>query len=164
MISAAVDTNVLAYAEGTNGGAKQQAALDLLRSLPPEYTLLPAQALGELFNVLVKKAGWSRADAQRAVLTWGDAFPLIETSSSVVLAAMDLASDHQLSIWDAIVLSAAADGGCRLLLSEDLQDGFTWSGVTVTNPFATSRHPLLDALCGTGPSRAHAAPAPLKSV
>jgi predicted nucleic acid-binding protein len=35
---------------------------------------------------------------------------------------------------------------CRLLLSEDLQEGFTWRGVTVTNPFAKSRHPLLDAL------------------
>ena len=150
MISAAIDTNILAYAEGTNGGAKQEAALDLLRSLPPEYTLLPAQTLGELFNVLVKKARWSRADAQRAVLTWGDAFPLIETSSSVVLAAMDLASDHQLGIWDAIVLSAAADADCRLLLSEDLQDGFTWSGVTVANPFAASRHPLLNALCSEG--------------
>jgi predicted nucleic acid-binding protein len=154
LISVAVDTNVLAYAEGTNGGPKRRAALDLLRALPAESTLLPAQTLGELFNVLVKKAHRTRADAQRAVLAWGDAFPLIETSSNVVLTAMDLASGHQMGIWDAIVLSAAADGGCRLLLSEDLQDGFTWSGVTVTNPFAAPRHPLLDALCRSGPSGA----------
>ena len=152
MISIAVDTNVLAYAEGTNGESKQQAALDLLRALPAESTLLPAQTLAELFNVLVKKARRSRADAKRAVLDWGDAFPIIETSASVVLAATDLASNHQMGIWDAIVLSAAADGGCRLLLSEDLQDGFTWSGVTVTNPFAAPHHPLLDALCRSGPS------------
>ena len=146
MISVAVDTNVLAYAEGTNGESKRSAALALLQKLPPESTLLPAQTLGELYNVLVRKARWSRADAERAVLGWGDAFPLIETSSGVVLAAMNLASDHQLGIWDAIVLSAAADAGCRLLLSEDLQEGFTWSGVTVTNPFSPSRHALLDAM------------------
>ena len=79
-------------------------------------------------------------------MSWGDSFPLIETSASVSLAAMMLANDHQLGIWDAIILAAAADAGCRLLLSEDLQDGFTWSGVTVTNPFAAKRHPLLDAL------------------
>jgi len=147
MISVAVDTSVLAYAEGTNGAPKQQVALDLLSALPPESTLLPAQTLGELFNVLVKKAHRSHADAQRAVLAWGDAFPLIETSSDVMLAATNLASDHQLGIWDAIVLAAAADAGCRLLLSEDLQDGFTWGGVTIANPFATTRHPLLNALC-----------------
>jgi predicted nucleic acid-binding protein len=149
MVAVAVDTNVLAYAEGVNGEASRTAALDLLQTLRPDSTLLPAQALGELFNVLVRKARWSRGDAQRAVLGWGDAFPLIETSSGVMLAAMDLASDHQLGIWDAIILSAAADAGCRLLLSEDLQDGFTWGGVTVVNPFAPPRHPLLDALLST---------------
>jgi predicted nucleic acid-binding protein len=55
---------------------------------------------------------------------------------------------HQLAFWDAIVLSAAADANCRVLLSEDLQDGFTWSGVTVVNPFAATPHPLLDAALG----------------
>jgi len=146
LVTLALDTNILVYAEDVNGPAMKRAALDLLDKLPPETTMVPAQTLGELFNVLVKKARRSRRDAERAVLAWGDAFPLIETSSSVVLAAMMLANDHQLGIWDAVILAAAADAGCRLLLSEDLQNGFTWSGVTVTNPFAPARHPLLEAL------------------
>lgn len=54
--------------------------------------------------------------------------------------------DHRLGWWDAVVLSAAADARCRLLLSEDLQEGFTWGGVTVTNPFSSSCHPLLQAM------------------
>ena len=62
---------------------------------------------------------------------------------------MDLAVHHVLSIWDAVILSAAAAAGCRLLLSEDLQDGFTWNGVTVVNPFPGRRHPLLAALQAT---------------
>jgi hypothetical protein len=33
-----------------------------------------------------------------------------------------------------------------LALSEDMQDGFSWRGVTVVNPFASKRHPLLDGL------------------
>jgi hypothetical protein len=44
------------------------------------------------------------------------------------------------------MISAAAEGGCRLLLSEDLQDGFSWRGVTIANPFAAEQHPLLVAL------------------
>lgn len=145
-MNVAVDSNVLAYAEGVNGAQNQQAAIALLRVLPPESTLVPVQALGELFAVLVRKARRSRADAAAAVLSWGDAFPLIETSNEILLAATDLAQSHQLGIWDAVMLSAAADARCRLLLSEDLQEGFTWHGVTVTNPFSSSRHPLLDAL------------------
>jgi len=145
-MNVAVDSNILAYAEGVNGSRNKAAALALLRALPPESTLVPVQALGELFTVLVRKAGKSRADAAAAVLSWGDAFPLVETSNDVLLAATDLAGAHQLSLWDAVMLSAAADARCRLLLSEDLQDGFTWRGVTVANPFAPRRHPLLEAL------------------
>ena len=62
--------------------------------------------------------------------------------------AADPATDHHFGIWDATILSAASQTGCRLLLSEDLQDGFTWGGVTVVNPFASPRHALLDALLG----------------
>ncbi len=29
----------------------------------------------------------------------------------------DLATDHRLGIWDAVIFSSAAEGGCRLLLS-----------------------------------------------
>ncbi|MCA7120267.1 MAG: hypothetical protein LGL72_12845 [Acidibrevibacterium sp.] len=39
-----------------------------------------------------------------------------------------------------------SQAGCRLLLSEDLQEGFTWAGVTVVNPFSSPRHALLNAL------------------
>lgn len=77
-----------------------------------------------------------------------DAFTPIETSAGVMFAAADLAVDHQFGIWDAVILAAAAAAGCRLLLSADMHEGFTWRGVTVTNPFAPARHELLAALFG----------------
>lgn len=147
----ALDTNILAYAEGVNGAAMKETALELAEKLPEGAALLPVQTLGELFNLLVRKAGRAPAKARRAILNWQDAYPLIETSGEVMLAAADLATDHQLSIWDAVILSAAAEAGCRLLLSEDLQEGFTWKGVTVTNPFATPKHELLAALLAANP-------------
>jgi|SRR5882724_5953704 len=145
----ALDTNVLAYAEGVNGSASKKAALAIIEKLPPTSTFLPVQVLGELFHVLVRKAGRSRERARIAILDWQDAFPLIETSPAVLLTATDLAAHHHLSIWDSVILSAAATAGCRLLLSEDLQSGFTWNGVTVTNPFLQSRHELLEGLIGS---------------
>lgn len=144
----ALDTNVLAYAEGVNGDAMKQVALALVQKLPDGATVVPAQTLGELFNVLVRKAGRAPASARSAILSWSDAFTPIETSPAVMLAAADLAVDHRFGIWDAVILAAAAAAGCRLLLSEDLHEGFTWRGVTVTNPFAASRHVLLAALLG----------------
>jgi len=114
--------------------------------LPPEAVVLPVQTLGELFNVLVRKAKRRPARARTAVLSWRDAYPLIETSATVMVNATDLASDHGLTIWDSVVLAASAEAECRLLLSEDLQEGFTWRGVTVTNPLVPTFHPLLAAL------------------
>jgi predicted nucleic acid-binding protein len=145
-VRVALDTNVLAYAEGISGTERRDAALALIRKLPQAAGVIPIQVLGELFNVLVRKAGKSRREARDALLGWRDAFSVVETSSEAMLAAADLAMDHQLGIWDAVILSAAAQGGCRLLLSENLQEGFTWAGATVVNPFASPRHALLQAL------------------
>lgn len=142
----ALDTNVLAYAEGVNGLDQRDLALDLVHRLPQETTVIPVQVLGELFNVLVRKAGKSQSDARDALMSWRDTFPVIETSSEVMLTAIDLATDHRFGIWDAVILSAASQAGCRLLLSEDLQEGFTWAGITVVNPFSPTRHALLNAL------------------
>ena len=142
----ALDTNILAYAEGVNGSAMKRVALEFVRKLPEGAVLLPVQVLGELFSLLVRKAGRPPASVRRAILSWQDAFPLIETSAAVMLAAADLATDHQLAIWDAVILAAGAEAGCRLLLTEDLQEGFTWKGITVTNPFSTHRNELLAAL------------------
>jgi len=129
----------------------KQTALELVQKLPEGAAFLPVQTLGELFNLLVRKAGRAPARARRAILSWQDAFPLIETSAEVMFAAADLATDHQLNIWDAVILSAGAEAGCRLLLSEDLQEGFTWRGITVTHPFSTPQHELLAALLAAAP-------------
>lgn len=139
----ALDTNILAYAEGVNGASRKIDALDLIRRLPAGSSLLPVQTLGELFQLLVRKASRTPAQARAAILGWRDAFQLIETSEAVIVGAAELAATHRFRFWDGVVLAAAAEGGCRLLLSEDLQEGFTWNSVTVTNPFGVSPHPLL---------------------
>jgi predicted nucleic acid-binding protein len=118
----------------------------LLQRLPEEAAVIPVQALGELYNVLVRKAGWAGGRARAAILGWREAFALIDTTEAVLISALDLATDHRLGIWDSIMISAASQNGCRLLLSEDLQQGFSWGGVTVINPFSAYPHPLLETL------------------
>lgn len=142
----ALDTNVMAYAEGVGDSERCRIARDWIERLPPESVLLPAQTTGELYRVLVSKAGRSAQDARGAILEWTDAFELADSTVDAFQAAMDLAVDHQLRIWDGLILAVAAENHCRLLLSEDFQDGFTWHATTVTNPFAATPHPLLTAL------------------
>jgi predicted nucleic acid-binding protein len=78
----ALDTNVLAYVEGVNGESRQRPAIDLVQGLAKSETLVPAQALGELYNVLVRKSGWTGDRARAAIMTWRDAFPLAPTTAA----------------------------------------------------------------------------------
>lgn len=142
----ALDTNILVYAEGINDNARQDAALAIVRRVSGVEMYVPAQVLGELFHVLVHKARWPAETARSSVLAWRDSFSPIETTQAVLLSAMDIAVDHRFRIWDAVIVAAAAEAGCRLLLSEDMHDGFVWRGMTIVNPFATKRHPLLEAV------------------
>jgi predicted nucleic acid-binding protein len=47
-----------------------------------------------------------------------------------------------------MILAAASEARCRLLLSEDMRDGLAWRGVTITNPLTDSPHPLLARALG----------------
>lgn len=135
----ALDTNVIAYAEGVNGEDRKAAALRILDDFAEHEVMVPVQALGELFVVLTRKAKRDAADARSAVLGWSDSFALIDTTPEVILEAMEVVTAHRLGFWDSVMLAAAAQASCRILLSEDMQDGFTWRGVTVRNPFSASK-------------------------
>lgn len=146
MVRIALDTNILAYAEGVGDTRRCKGARALVARLPGHLVVVPAQVLGELHRVLVGKVGRPPAEARTAILSWADAFDVADSTFGAMRAALDLAADHRMPIWDALILSVAADQKSRLLLSEDLQHGFTWRGLTVLNPFQTPQHALLTAV------------------
>lgn len=131
----ALDTNLLAYAEGVNEDREKLAAIEVLNAYEAHDVLVPAQVLAEPFSVLVRKLRLHPEEARLRVLRWSDLYPVIGTDWPVLRAAMVLTSTHKLRSWDAIVFASAAEAGCDLLLSEDLQYGFNWRGVAVRNPF-----------------------------
>lgn len=143
---AALDTNLLVYAEGFGDPARVGATRQLLARLSDADLVVPLQCLGELFRVLTGKAGRSAPQAQEAVLGWLDAYQVVETNASSWRGAMDLCVAHQLASWDALVLNVAAEAGARLLLTEDLNPGFSWRGVQVVNPLQHPADPLLNQL------------------
>ena len=134
--SIAIDTNVLAYGECVGvdrGHPKQILALQVLARF--EHLIVPSQVLFELAHLLNRKTGRSRTEANATVLNYSKLFTLAPTTASVTIKALNLSTRHHLQIFDAVIIAATADAGCRYLLSEDLQSGSTISGVTIINPF-----------------------------
>jgi predicted nucleic acid-binding protein len=62
-------------------------------------------------------------------------FPVQETTTGLVHAAMTARDRFQLSYWDAAIIEAGRALGCEVVLSEDLSDGTDYGGVLVQNPF-----------------------------
>lgn len=142
----ALDTNILAYAEGIGDDERCEKALLLIERLPGDIVLLPAQTLGELYRVLNGKAKRNAEETHSAILNWADSFEVADSTWFSFQSAFDLSTYHDLQIWDALILSVAAENRCRFLLSEDFQNGFTWKGVTIVNPFAQPLNPVFESI------------------
>lgn len=141
-----LDTNVLAYFAGVDrapgDGHKIGRARELVGTLAVDAELVvPVQALGELFVVL-QRAGASRVEARDIILAFQQDFTVAATAETTLLSALDLAAEHQFQIWDALIINAAADAGCTILLTEDMQHGFIWRGVKLFDPFGPDSLPL----------------------
>jgi len=144
---AAVDTNILLYAQGAgvDGDARHELALDCLARLRPASVHLPLQVLGEFHRVLTRKYRFKVEAAADAVQRWSAIYPTLDTTRPAFDAALTLSVDHGLPTWDALILAVAAEHRCAVLISEDMPHGFVWRGVCVVNPFAAEVHPRLAA-------------------
>jgi predicted nucleic acid-binding protein len=137
----ALDTNILAYAEGVRKVDGDDAKMALARALITELEIsdhemcIPAQVLAELHHVLRRKARLEPKDASARVNRYAESNRVAPTDQQLIDAAFVLANEHGLQTYDAIILAAAAQEGCSILYSEDMQHGFEWNGAMVINPF-----------------------------
>jgi len=133
-----VDTNVLLYAYDASAGERHEHALALVARLGRARDgALSVQVLQEFYVNAVGKIARRLSPEQardrlRALRRWTIHSPMAED----VLRAAALSEDHRISFWDAMIVTSAAELGCRRLWSEDLTDGQLIAGVRIINPFA----------------------------
>lgn len=142
----ALDSNILAYAAGLDDLDRQTLAQGIIARIGTRDLVVPQQVAGELYNVLLRKGRHPAAAAVRIVAGWTGLVGSTPSSPAAFADALDLASAHKFQIWDALIVCTAAEAGCDVLLSEDMQHGFQYRGLTIVNPFAETPHPRLRAL------------------
>ncbi|HWZ71290.1 MAG TPA: PIN domain-containing protein [Casimicrobiaceae bacterium] len=135
-----VDTNLLVYARDAGEPVKQARAAAWLEFLWQEQLgRTSMQVLSEYYVTLTRKLTPGIASAEAwddvsALLTWRPQ----AIDEAVLRRGHEIEQKHRLSWWDSLIVAAAAAQGCALLLSEDLQDGGAYAGVTVRSPFTLS--------------------------
>lgn len=130
-----LDANVLLYACSMAAAdrTKKQRAQALMLDAP---FALSAQVLQEFVdNALRKRSlGITEAGIDAALMLAGEV-TVLPVTLRLVLAATQLRRQHHVSHWDSTILAAAQELGCEILYSEDLNDGQSYDGVKVVNPF-----------------------------
>lgn len=135
-MSVFLDTNLLAYQFDDRFPEKQELARQVLIGHAAD-AVVSTQVLIELHAVLTRKLGRTRGEAARVL----DAIELdvVATDADLVREAAATAAAHELSIFDAMIVEAAARAGCEELWTEDLAGGSILRGVRIVNPFVQLR-------------------------
>ena len=129
------DTNVLIYADDKSDPAKQRRAVELVAEHRRAGTgVVSLQVLQEYFVTVTRKLGLDASLARRKVELLAE-FDVVALAVADLLAAVDLHRLHGFSLWDALILRAAKEAGCRVLLSENFQAKREVDGVRILNPF-----------------------------
>ena len=137
-----VDTNLLIYAIDGSDRRKQAIAQQwIAKAHESGEGTLSYQVVQEWFNVVLRKAAVPLSVDDAASIYRQLIEPLwhIQSSRELLDLAVDLHHTDLVSWWDSLIVSAAIQGGCKTLLSEDLQHERTIRGVRILNPFDSER-------------------------
>lgn len=141
----AFDTNILVYATGLNDAVRHSRSVALLGALSDGGGVIAAQALAEYHRVLTVKYRQDAEEVLTRILRFRRVYEIPPTTSDCIVEAAALANRHNLQIFDAIIIAASAEAGCRVLFSEDMRHEAVFNGLTIVNPFAEPKHPMLAA-------------------
>jgi predicted nucleic acid-binding protein len=132
------DTNVLVYAFDNSEPEKQEKAKKLLITKGAEGKIvLSTQVLQEFFVVVTRKLNPPLSEdlAYKAVCDFAE-YPLVLIDKLfLILRAIKSAESDGFSFWDALIVEAALQSECKILLTEDMQHGRSIDGLRIENPF-----------------------------
>lgn len=134
-----LDTNILVYALDEANPAKQKIAAQLVReAILSGRGVISVQVVQEFLNVALTKfkqpmtVEECRGHIRNVLEPLCAYFPSISTLDR----SLRIAEETGYHFYDALIVTAAIESGCRTLYSEDLQHGRVIQGLTVVNPFA----------------------------
>ena len=133
-----LDTNIIVYAFGQSFPEKAKIAQRLITDgAAAKQAIISYQVVQEFLNVALRgfRLAIARSDLESFVLK--ALFPMMAISSSraLVIEALRLHGENQLSWYDSLIIAAALQGGCKVLYSEDMQHGRRFGDLVIQNPF-----------------------------
>lgn len=133
-----LDTNVIVYSVDLTSPLKRKRARELVTDgTTNKLGVISYQVVQEFVNVAIRKFRSAVAQTDLEEFLRGVLFPMMAVPSSpwLFLDALRLQDANRLSWYDALIVAAAIQGRCKILFSEDLQDGRRFGDLVIENPF-----------------------------
>lgn len=134
------DTNVLLYA--VSNRPEESAKAEVAREILDRTDIAISTQVLQEFYVQATRPSRSQPltheQASRLVEAFSR-FAVQEVTLPIVFASLELKARFGLSYWDCAIIEAARAAGCDVVLSEDMSDGQDLDGISVVNPFTTSK-------------------------
>jgi predicted nucleic acid-binding protein len=132
-MTAFFDTNVLVYA--VTADPRKHRAGEVLRA----GGTVSVQVLNEFANVAYKKLQHDWTQIEYALHQFRLSFDaILPLTLDTHAAALMIARNNGLPIYDALIVASAIEAGCDTLYTEDMQHGRTIGALTIRNPFVAS--------------------------
>jgi predicted nucleic acid-binding protein len=123
------DSNVLLYIVTTD--AKAEKAEILLEA----GGVISVQVLNEFASVASRKWKLAWSGVREALELIRERCEVVPLTLEIHESGLVIAERYGFSVYDSLILAAAAHAKCRLVYSEDMQHGQVVQGVTIRNPF-----------------------------
>lgn len=123
------DTNVLLYLLSADAKADQ------VESLLAVGGVVSIQVLNEFVSVAFRKLKMKWPEIREILATIRAICEVIPMTVETHETGLTIAERYGFSFYDSLILSAAIQAECRVVYSEDMQDGQIVQSVTIRNPF-----------------------------
>jgi predicted nucleic acid-binding protein len=131
-----LDTNILVYAYAPADARKQKIAQEIVGRALNGEGIASSQVMGEFAATLLHKVARPlRPEEVLIALDALGALRLIHPDHGMVRRAVDARMHYGIHFYDGMIVAAAERGGCRRILSEDLNAGQKYFQIPVENPF-----------------------------
>ena len=151
------DTNILVYSRDPDEPTKRAVARALIENaIEEESFVVSTQVLVEFYATSVRRGLLGPGQALELVRFWGG-FDAVPQTPELVARGLELQQAHSLALWDGLIVQAALDSRCVVLLSEDMQHGRRFGSLEIANPFlASAAHEAPSVPYGSGKASARA--------
>jgi predicted nucleic acid-binding protein len=129
-----LDANTLLYL-ASHDETKAGVAEQLLR----DGGTISVQVLNEIANVARRKMGMSWAETRGFLAPIRELLTVVPVSEQIYENGLRLAERYLFSFYDGMIVAAALDAGCDIVLSEDMKhDLVVEERLKIVNPFRSA--------------------------